>query len=107
MGWQPSSVSPAAAPTQPSAARVPACARRGPTPRPDRCKAARPGDTWGVEDHPHPGGHAMNDDQLQPHDDAFERLRGADPAQGAAPDLTRVYASVSEATGVPVGDETI
>jgi hypothetical protein len=50
----------------------------------------------------------MNDDQLQPHDDAaFERLQAADPARGTSPDLTSVYESVSAATGVPVAEETI
>lgn len=49
-----------------------------------------------------------DDDQTQPQDDAaFARLQAADPAGGAAPDLTSVYAAVAEATGVVVTEETI
>ena len=36
-------------------------------------------------------------------DDAFERLRSADPAVGSEPDLPAIRAAVSAATGVPLG----
>jgi len=36
-------------------------------------------------------------------DQAFDRLRSADPASDATPDLTRVRAAVTAATGVPLG----
>jgi len=38
-------------------------------------------------------------------DDAFDRLRAADPAAGTEPDLARIAAAVFAATGVPVTDE--
>ncbi len=38
-------------------------------------------------------------------DDAFERLRAADPAAGTEPDLARIAAAVFGATGVPVTGE--
>lgn len=38
-------------------------------------------------------------------DDAFDRLRAADPAAGTEPDLARIAAAVFAATGVPVTGE--
>ncbi|OJV80783.1 MAG: hypothetical protein BGO37_14590 [Cellulomonas sp. 73-92] len=39
---------------------------------------------------------------MTPDDEAFDRLRAADPAAGTAPDMARITAAVAAATGLPM-----